>query len=238
MDITLIIPAHNEEKHIAGCIESVLQHASGKFKEILVIDNASTDKTGEVAATYPGVRVIREEQKGLTHARQCGYEAAGTELIAFIDADCRMPDKWFGIAERHFQHYPNTVSLTGPVQYFDGPLYLRALVEFIEWIVLPLTYWTTGYFIIGGNFIVRRDAITAVGGFDKSIKFYGEDADIARRLCKIGPMYLRMHMVIYTSMRRFVHDGLMRTSANYTVNFLSHALFGRSVTHVYTDRRS
>src|SRR3989338_8819527 len=106
MDITLIIPAHNEEKHIGGCIESALAHAAGKFKEILVVDNASSDKTAEVAASYPGVRVVKEAHKGLTHARQCGYEAATTEYIAFIDADCRMPDKWFAIAEAHFAHYP------------------------------------------------------------------------------------------------------------------------------------
>ncbi|MCE9541135.1 glycosyltransferase family 2 protein [Candidatus Kaiserbacteria bacterium] len=237
MDITLIIPAHNEEKHIGGCIESAQKHAAGKFKEILVIDNASDDRTAEIAASYAGVRVVRESHKGLTHARQAGYEAATTEYIAYIDADCRMPDLWFSVAEKHFEKYPDTVALTGPVQYFDGPMYLRALVEFVEWIALPVAYWVAGYLIIGGNFIIRRDAVAAVGGFDKSISFYGEDADIARRVAKVGPVYLRMHMVIYTSMRRFMHDGIIRTSSNYTVNFVWHKFFSKSYTHVYTDVR-
>ncbi|MBV9159889.1 MAG: glycosyltransferase family 2 protein [Candidatus Kaiserbacteria bacterium] len=235
-EITLIIPAYNEAEHIGPCIESVQKNAPGFFKEIIVVDNASTDGTGDIAAKFP-VRVVRENEKGLTHARQKGYESASTDLIAYIDADCRMADGWSYVVREHFRAYPETVALTGPVQYFDGPVYLRVLVEFVEWIVLPITYWMTGFLLIGGNFVAQKSAIKAAGEFDKSIKFYGEDADIGRRLSKVGSVYLRMHMVIYTSMRRFQHDGLVRTSGNYTLNFLSHIFLGRSVTHEYTDRR-
>jgi len=237
MDISLIIPAYNEEKYIAACLTSVFKHAKGKFKEIIVVDNASTDGTSAVAAGFASVRVIKAQKKGLTHARQAGYEAASSELIAYIDADCRLTPGWFGIVERHFEEHPDSVSLTGSVTYYDGPRLARAVIVALEWIVLPLVYFVVGYITIGGNFIARRDAIEKVGGFDTNISFYGEDADIARRLATVGPEHLRMDLVVSTSMRRFLHEGFIGTCATYTMNFLSHTLFKKSFTHAYIDRR-
>lgn len=238
MDISLIIPAYNEEQYIGPCLESVLKHASGTFKEIVVVDNASTDRTFEIASQYDGVRVIREARKGLTHARQVGLESTTSALVAYIDADCRMDNQWFATAESHFAKYPHTVSLTGPVWYYDGARALQWLVIALEWVSLPIAYHLAGYLVIGGNFIAQRAALEQIGGFDRDIAFFGEDADIARRLSAVGPTYLRMHFAIATSMRRFQHDGVIRTALNYTFNFISHVFFKKSFTESYTDHRS
>ena len=82
MDISLIIPAHNEELYIGPCLDTAIKNSRGKFKEIIVVDNASTDKTADVARARSGVRVVYEAQKGLTSARQAGLEASSGELIA------------------------------------------------------------------------------------------------------------------------------------------------------------
>lgn len=238
LGIALIVPAHNEERHIGACIESVLKSAPGRFDEILVVDNASTDTTAEVASKYPGVRVIRTERKGLTHARQVGLEATKSELIAYIDADCRMDAQWLPAVMSHFSQHPHTVSLTGPVWYYDGPSLKRWIVIALQWMTLPLAYLTSGYLVIGGNFVARRDALERIGGFDTNIAFYGEDADIARRLSEVGPVYLRMHFAIATSMRRFMHEGILRTCVRYALNFLSHRALRRSLTISYTDVRT
>ena len=50
MEISLVIPAFNEEKYIGACLDSVLRSAKGKLKEIIVVDNASTDGTARVGA--------------------------------------------------------------------------------------------------------------------------------------------------------------------------------------------
>ena len=91
--ISLIIPAHNEEKYIADCLEHVIKNSNGKFFEIIVVNNVSSDKTEEIALKFPGVRVVHEHNKGLTHARQRGYIEAKGDILAYIDADTRMPKK-------------------------------------------------------------------------------------------------------------------------------------------------
>lgn len=236
--ISLIIPAHNEEKYIGSCLESVLAHGAGRFAEIVVVDNASTDNTASIAAAYPGVRVVRTEQKGLTHARQCGLESTTGEYVAFIDADCRMDNQWLPTVESHFAQHPQTVSLTGPVWYYDGSSMAGWSIVVLEWLSLPIAYFAAGYLVIGGNFVARRDALEKIGGFDTTIAFFGEDADIAKRLSTVGPVYLRMHFAIATSMRRFAHDGVFRTCIRYTLNFVWRVLFRRSFTHAYSDVRS
>ncbi|MDB5194466.1 MAG: putative glycosyltransferase, partial [Parcubacteria group bacterium] len=91
LKISLIVPAYNEEKSIELCLEHAISNSNGDLYEILVIDNASTDKTALIAASIRGVRVVREEKKGLTRARQRGYIEAKGNILAFIDADTEMP---------------------------------------------------------------------------------------------------------------------------------------------------
>lgn len=237
MRVSLVIPAYNEEKHIGSCIESVLQSAPGRFAEIIVVDNASDDRTAEIAGSYPAVRVIRSERKGLTHARQLGLEAASGDLVAYIDADCRMDRQWLPAIEAHFARHPESVSLTGPIWYYDASLAMRAMAVVTQWITLPVAYLSAGYLVIGGNFVAKRAALYEAGGFGAAIRFYGEDADIARRLARVGPVHLRMHFAIATSARRLHHEGVVRTYWVYALNFFSHALFKRSLTHAYRDVR-
>lgn len=238
MDVTLIIPAHNEEGYIGACLDSFERYGRGFFKEVIVVDNASTDKTAEIARSRPGVRVVRTSEKGLTHARQAGLEAASSEYLAFIDADCRITPRWTETIAYYFKKYPHAVSLTGPVRYHDGPAYLKHLIMPLQWLTLPAAYLIDGYHIIGGNFIARRDALIRAGGFDKTIAFYGEDSDIGRRLAASGPVLLRMNLIVETSTRRLMKEGVWQTYWKYTVNTFSHAFLHRSLTSAYTDVRS
>ena len=83
----------------------------------------------------------------------------------------------------------------------------------------------------------RRDALLKIDGFDRSIAFYGEDADIARRLAKVGRVRFLMRLVMQTSARRLKAEGLMRTAAVYALNFLSEAILKRPATSSYRDIR-
>jgi glycosyltransferase involved in cell wall biosynthesis len=237
MQISLIIPAHNEEAYLGGCLDSVLAHADGRFHEIIVVDNASTDRTAEVARHRPGVRVVHEAAKGLTKARQRGFEEATGEYIAYIDADTRMPANWLDIAEQVFADNPDAVVLSGPGRYWDAPLMHRAILSAVWWITAPLSYRMIGYMVYGAHFIARRDAIAAIGGFNRSIEFYGEDTDLARRLSRIGEVVFRMDFCIYSSARRFKQEGILKTNLVYMLNFIWPALFGRPLTRTHKDIR-
>ena len=89
--LSLIIPAYNEEAYIGPCLDSVLQNAMGRFHEIIVVNNASTDRTYEVARARRDVRVVHETQNGICYARQRGFEEATGEILAISMRirDCR-----------------------------------------------------------------------------------------------------------------------------------------------------
>jgi CDP-glycerol glycerophosphotransferase len=86
MKISVIIPAYNGEKWIAQCIENVLCQ-SYKNLEIIVIDDGSKDRTAEIAADYPSVKLIRQHNQGLSVSRNNGARAATGDYIHFLDVD-------------------------------------------------------------------------------------------------------------------------------------------------------
>ncbi len=237
MTISVVIPAYNEEKYLGDCLRSCIEHAPENLLEIIVVDNASTDGTAEVAKQFPKVRVVHEPKKGLTCARQRGLTEARGDLFASIDADTRVPAGWFPTVNREFEKDPVMVCLSGPYEYFDIPGWQKSAVG-LYWNMLAMsTYRMTKYMVVGGNFVAKRDALLRIGGFDTQIPFYGEDANIARRLHAIGPVKFLKEFVILTSGRRLRERGILRTGAVYAANFLSQAVIGKTVTKKYVDVR-
>ncbi|MBI5469940.1 glycosyltransferase [Candidatus Kaiserbacteria bacterium] len=235
MDITLIIPAYNEEKEIGACIDAVKIAGRGRFREIVVVDNASTDRTADVAREH-GARVVLQPIKGLTHARQAGFDATQGEWVSYIDADTHLPSEWFDKAERIIGEHQNVVALSGPRRYFGTAPWRRWILNSM-WATAPVSYRTAGYMILGGNFIARRDAIEKIGGFNQDIAFYGEDTDLAKRLSKVGKVLFRMDFFVYASARRFEEEGIFKPNIVYALNFLWPILFGRPYTVAYKDVR-
>lgn len=236
MDITLIIPAYNEASCIGETLRVALECGQGRFKEILVVDNASTDETAKIASSFPGLRVVPATKKGLTHARQAGFEAATSEWIAFIDADTHITPQWLLTAERALANRTDAVSLSGPRRYFGAVWWKRWILNAF-WGAAPITYRFVGCMILGGNFIVRRDAIMKIGGFDTTISFYGEDTDLARRLSAIGKTLFRMDFWVRASARRFEAEGIFWPNIVYALNYLWPILFHKPFSHDYVDVR-
>lgn len=240
MKLTIVIPAYNEEAYLGDCLRHVLddvaQTAGLGPIEVLVIDNASTDGTAEVARSFPGVRVAHEPDKGLTKARQRGLEEAGGEIIGYVDADTRMPRGWCRQVIGRFAAEPATVCISGPYVYYDLGWFAKVLVRIYWWVAVPVAA-LTGYMAVGGNFAARRTALVKIGGFDRSIAFYGEDTDIARRLSSVGRVRFTLKLVMQTSARRLKAEGLARTAWTYALNFVSEAVLKRPATSDYRDIR-
>jgi glycosyltransferase involved in cell wall biosynthesis len=237
MTISLVIPAYNEEKYLGPCLESVVKNRTSDIIEVIVVNNASTDDTAGVAEKFPGVRVVNEPSKGLTKARQRGFTEATGDLVGYIDADTRMPPGWADEALKEFASDPTMVCLSGPFHYYDLPPLQKFFAEMLWSITAPLTYWITGFMVLGANFIAKREALEKIGGFDTSIAFYGEDTNIALRLSKIGKAKFKMRFFILGSGRRLMDEGLVKTFWRYALNYYTVAFHATPHTQEYKDIR-
>jgi glycosyltransferase involved in cell wall biosynthesis len=245
MKISIVIPAYNEEKYIGDCIASVVSNAPENLLEIIVVNNASTDKTADVAAAFENVKVVNEPLKGLTRARQAGLLAASGDVLAYIDADTLVRKEWFDVLKSEFEKDTDLVCLSGPYRYYGLPEHKNIFSKYwySNWYKIWYGFadffitFTKGYVVTGGNFVAKKQALEAMGGFDTNIEFYGEDTDIARRLNKVGKIKFLKEFWLGTSARRFNQEGLIQTAVKYLINYISVIVLKKPVTQKYSDVR-
>jgi glycosyltransferase involved in cell wall biosynthesis len=245
MRISFVVPAYNEETYLPDCLDSILAQTrdlpAGSV-EIIVVNNASTDRTREVALSYPGVQVVDEPRKGLTHARQAGFAASTGELIANVDSDSRLTPGWLAQVLSTFAAEPKLVALSGPFVYYDLTPKQRTGVQlfyaaaFLAY-VLNRYILRAGSMVQGGNFVLRRDALEQIGGFNLDISFYGEDADIARRLHRVGRVKFTFDLKMFSSARRLKKEGMFTIAARYSINYFWTIFRKRPFTDHYIDHR-
>ena len=245
MKISVIVCAYNEEKYIGKTLESISKSAGEELLEIVVVNNASTDRTSEVANRFPKVRVVNETQKGLTKARQAGLVSAKGDILSYLDADTLVNKQWFDVLKKEFSQNSDLVCLSGPYIYYGLPnmesFFVRIWTNFWiwlwHWFIFRIAASKRGYVIMGGNFTAKREALLKAGGFDSSIAFYGEDTDIARRLSLVGRVKFIKEFAVQTSARRFESEGLIWTAVKYLANYLSVVFIKKPVTSSYSDIR-
>jgi glycosyltransferase involved in cell wall biosynthesis len=189
LPISVVVPVFNRADRLERALASVRTQRHAPL-ETIVIDDGSTDTSGEVAAGA-GARVIKHaSNRGQAAARNTGIEAATQPWVAFLDSD----DEWLpghleGLWElRHRVQFVASSSINcRPDPARDrivGPLTRDPTLLRKPWrLVHPLNFVTTS------AVMARRDAILAVGGF----RAYGqpaEDLDLWLRLLELGPARL------------------------------------------------
>ncbi|MFA7302207.1 MAG: glycosyltransferase [Candidatus Paceibacterota bacterium] len=244
MKISFVIPAHNEEVRLPTSLASIERAlARGAYDaEVIVVNNGSVDRTGEVARSYDWVRVVDEPRLGLPQARQAGFEVATGDLIANVDADTMLPDAWLDTVLAEFARDENLAALSGPHVYYDLSIVHRAFTKvwyFFGYVMHLVNHYifNVGAMLQGGNFVVRRTHMQQIGGFDTSIKFYGEDTDVAKRISQVGRVKWTFKLPIYTSGRRLKKEGTLRTALKYATNYVATTVSGRPISYAYTDIR-
>lgn len=244
MKISFVIPAYNEERRLPKCLASVEREIARTpcDSEVIVVNNASTDRTGEIARGYAWVHVVDEPHKGLVRARHAGFMASSGELIANIDSDTMLPEGWLARVLLEFSKDERLAALSGPYIYYDLSVFHRALT-YIFYVFGYLSHlvnhkiFHAGAMLQGGNFIVRRKYLEQAGGFDTSIEFYGEDTDVARRISKVGKVKWTFQLPMYTSGRRLKHEGIVTTGLRYAANYFHVLVRGKPLSAAYTDIR-
>jgi len=240
--VSAIVCAYNEEKLLEAALHSL--YAQTRVPdEVIVVNNASTDRTRAVAERVGGVLVVDEPDRGLVKARARGLRAATGDLLFYMDADSRAPLRHVERLERLFLRSPALVAITGPYRFYDWDWIGVAAARIYDYTLAPFTQLMTqhvlrvGAVLYGANFAVRRDALDSIGGFDTSIEFHGEDTNLGRRLAARGRVRLDSRWFIYTSARRYKAFGRAHAFRLYVRNFCSETFQHRPVDVVHEDIR-
>lgn len=237
ISVSVIVPAYNEEKYLGDCLAAIVAARVPEVCEVIVVDNGSTDRTGEVAGKFPGVRVVPEPRKGAVVARERGFREARGDVLAYVDADTHISRPWFERIVREFSSAPDLACLSGPYTYYDFPFPGSLLVAAYWKAVAFPAYLLTRRVAVAGNSAVSRRALERIGGFDTSIDFYGDDTNMARRLHKVGRVKFSLSFSVSSSARRLRRAGLIRTVFLYAINYLSEMIIHRPVTTHSRDFR-
>jgi glycosyltransferase involved in cell wall biosynthesis len=224
MNISVIIPAYNEEKYIRRCIESVKKQKTELIYEIIVVNNNSKDRTKEIAQSF-GARVIDEKRKGVGYARRTGTEHANGEIIIHLDADTELYENHLERVWKHFQENPETACLGGQFIFYDANLF-KKLFRFFSY--RPLLYFSrisskgkAG--AMGNNMAFKKSLYLKTNGFDVKLN-HGEDMALCRELSKYGKITVDLSLKVKTSVRRY-EKMLSKSFLLYTVNFFFLCIF-------------
>jgi len=175
--VSIIIPAFNEERSIGSCLDAIatLRTADAEF-EVLVIDNGSADRTVEIARNYAGclnLRTVVEPGVHVSVLRNTGARLATGKYLAFVDADCIVSPHWLANLIGRFRqnergiwgaHYQIPASSTWIARAWYGKTGASG----------PTSY------VPGGTLAISRSHFLMLGGFDEDIQT-NEDYEFCRR---------------------------------------------------------
>jgi len=195
-EVSVIIPARNEAASLGACLESIVAQQGITF-DVVVVDDQSTDATGEIARSFPGVRVI--ESAGLpagwvgkNHAVWLGAQAASGQWLLFTDADTvHLPGSLRRSVDEAKECGADLLSYS-PKQEVHG-FWERALMP-VVFAELSRTYRTVDVnnpqsHVAAANgqyLLIRRTVYDWVGGHQAIAGVLLEDVELARRVKHSG----------------------------------------------------
>jgi len=175
--VSVVIPCYNAEEFIADTLESILAQTRPP-DEIIVADDCSTDRSREVVARYPTVRLLTQaKNSGCASARNLAIGAATGDLIAIIDAD----DLWFPdhleTAVGLLEDFPECGFVFSGIETFGGLVEARIPDMPAEVPLMILDRLLHGNMIHQPTVVFRRALYDQCGGFDATLR-YCEDYDL------------------------------------------------------------
>ena len=172
--VSLIIPVLNGERTIRECLVSLLKmDYPVERREILVVDNGSTDRTADIVKSFP-VRYLREERRGVSSARNRGIEASKGEILAFTDADCVVTTGWLRELVQGFDSEDVGVVVGETVSYPPKtPAERYRAMQKPRQHAHSLSYPDSPWFT-GSNVAFRRKVFNQIGLFDPQFPRVGD----------------------------------------------------------------
>jgi len=183
--ISVVVCAYNAESTMDACLAS-LQGLRYPAYEIVVVNDGSRDRTGQIANSYEGVRVIHQENRGLSAARNVGIASARGEIVAFTDSDC--------VADPDWLYYLAATFISSGLPAVGGPNLPPPEDSFVASCVAaspggPLHVLLDdeeAEHIPGCNMAFRREVLEEINGFDPIFRSAGDDVDLCWRIQERG----------------------------------------------------
>jgi GT2 family glycosyltransferase len=182
---TVAVCTYNGASTLADCLRS-LEHLSYPDYEVIVVDDGSKDRTQSILAEFPWVRKVRQENLGLSAARNRAIAEATGEVIAFTDADC--------IADPDWLYYLVASLQKGDFVGVGGPNVSPPAKNWVE-ATVGAAPGSPSHVLIsdheaehvpGCNMAFYKRALCEVGGFDPQFRAAGDDVDLCWRLRETG----------------------------------------------------
>lgn len=123
MQVSVVVPAHNEERALPNCLEGLARQRTQHTYEVIVVDNASNDRTAEIVRAWQNrlkLQLISEPRKGRGSARRRGFAEAKTEIILSTDADSVVPPDWIEALVDELLAHPSAAAVSGSSYITDG----------------------------------------------------------------------------------------------------------------------
>ena len=185
--VSVIIPVYNYDRYLGEAIESVLGQTQ-QHLEVIVVDDGSTDRSGEVAKSFAerGVQYCHQVHAGIGPARNTGVELAQGEYLAFLDADDRWPLAKIERQLNAFDTDPALEMVFGQaLQLQNGPEWEAAVKDYKP----SVPGMVPG--MVPGTMLIKRDAFFRVGLFKGDLKV-GEFIDWYARAVELKGRSLLM----------------------------------------------
>lgn len=178
--VSVVVCSYNGAATLRRCLESLMEVDYPDY-EVVLVDDGSTDDTPEIAADFPQILYRRQENRGLSVARNVGAELANGEIVAYTDSDCE--------ADPHWLRYLVQAMEDQQVEAIGGPN------------ITPIGSSWTAYCVAaspgnpshvmlddhhaehvpGCNMAFKRSTLLGIGGFDPQFRQAGDDVDICWR---------------------------------------------------------
>jgi glycosyltransferase involved in cell wall biosynthesis len=211
MNISVIIPAFNEEKIIEKCLKSVINQTEKPF-EIIVVDNNSTDKTAEIAKKF-GARIVEEKIQGRRPARDAGFNAAKGDIIARTDADTIVPNDWIQKIHAAFENDDELLGFSGSGRFTGIPKFIQVNNCFVSGSSFFVKLLMKHDGMMGFNMALRKSTWNLIKDEvcldDKKVH---EDMDLAIHIARLGKVFFDKTLVVNTMPRQLKN---VQTVAEY-----------------------
>jgi len=211
---SVIVCSYNGGKTLDRCLAS-LREINYPDYEVILVDDGSTDDTKEIAARHPWVQNIRQENKGLSFARNVGAHASKGDVIVYTDSDCMADPDWL--------YYLIGTLLSGNFAGVGGPNISPPAENWVQACVSAapggpshvLLTDVVAEHIPGCNMAFHRWAFDQVGGFDHEYRKAGDDVDFCWRLQQSGGVIAFSPAAIVWHYRRFTLKAFRKQQEGY-----------------------